>query len=163
MSDKIKELKIKNYKKKIMIDYEFLNIYSVSHGDDDLDDMRFCRLAHNISEGEYKREGIYMDDDHCYIDNTEVWNMTLKLLSEKINHFNDEECVIFTAVYNGEFFRVKCDATEFIDNFSEIDCLREQPKIFNPSHTKLLSVMRLEYELERFFLSSSPQGSLDRR
>ncbi len=148
--NKIQRLKVTNYKKKLAEKYSFLGVIEISYGDEKQDDIAFCKLAHNSIDGEYFRYGIYDEKSASFSEGGRILSQSKKLIKERINLFRGCQSLIFTANYNSDTFRIKCDVDKFIDHFDEIDDLSVCPIIFEENHGLIISLMRLEYEIELY-------------
>ncbi|MCE0559025.1 hypothetical protein [Motilimonas sp. E26] len=152
---KIKELKINNYKKKLLDKYFFLNVVKISYGDEDSFDLEFCKSAHNSNGGVVTRFNFYDGRGGKVADENFVFSQARKMMKEKLILFKGYKNIVFTVIYGGESFRVKCCVNEFIRKFDEIEGLREYPIIFEENHNVILSLIRLEYEIELYCWKSN--------
>lgn len=161
MSDKIKELKIKNHKKKIKSIYGFLGVVDVSYGKEDNDDMSFCRMAHNSLSGtvhKYK----FSEDGSVSVNekNRAYFDAMQKLKEICFCYFSKSDFLVFSLQYNNEEFRVICEARKFLDWWDEIRHLDRFPTIFNKDHSCIVSIIELEYEFEVFAYKEGDHSSV---
>ncbi len=150
--NKIQRLKIKNYKKKLKDKYDFLNVIEISYGNENPEDIAFCKMAHNSKEGFYIRFNIFNKEEGSFISDDAILSKSKEIITQYINIFKDSEGLIFTVIYNNEEFRIKCSCSDFFNNFERIEHLRTNPIIFSDDYKSLLSLMRLEYEVEAYIL-----------
>lgn len=148
--NRIKKLKIENYKKKLLERHKSIGVNSVSHIQEKTNDVEFCKSAHNKVEGCYFRFSIFDFDKNSYIDEPAITNKTNDLISINLFHFNDCDNLTFVAEYGEEQFLVCCDASKFIERYPFIEGISNQPMLFSNDHSVLLSLMRLEYEIELY-------------
>jgi len=147
--NKIKQLKINNYKKKLIEKYSFLDIVDINYGEENPDDIDFCKLAHNTINGEYFTYSIG-DNGSSFVNENNVLPLSKKLIRDRVGIFRGVDSLVFTANYNSENFRIKCSAEKLIKHFDEIEDFSPFPIIFDENHTVIISVMRLEYEVELY-------------
>ncbi|CCN50829.1 hypothetical protein MADA3029_p0062 [Vibrio nigripulchritudo MADA3029] len=150
--NKIQKLKVKNYKKKLLEKYYFLDIDYIYYGEENSNDLEFCKTAHNSDNGRYVRESIFIRYEGIFLCESEISDISKGFIRENIDLFNSSKRLTFTVDYHGENFMVSCDSSKFIDNYNNIMHLRKNPIIFSNDHRKLISVMRLEYEVELYIL-----------
>lgn len=148
--NRIKKLKIENYKKKLFERYKSIGVNSVFHIQEKTNDIWFCKSAHNKVEGCYFRFGIFDFDKNSYIDEQEITDKTNDLILSNLFHFNDCDNLTFVAEYGEEQFLVCCDVSKFIERYPFIEGVSNQPMLFSNDHSVLLSLMRLEYEIELY-------------
>ena len=148
--NKIQRLKIENYKRKIKEKYSYLGEIDVYYGDENPEDLYFCKKAHNTDYGSYTRVGIYSNDTGVYLSDNKITQIKNRLFFDNIQIFRGKGNIQFTISYNNENFRLSCDASNFIANINIIDGIRENPKVFSSDHSVMLSILRLEYEIELY-------------
>ncbi|WP_045613134.1 hypothetical protein [Vibrio vulnificus] len=148
--NKIQRLKIENYKRKIKEKYSYLGEIDVYYGDENPEDLYFCKKAHNTDYGSYTRVSIYSNDTGVYLSDNEITQIKNRLFFDNIQIFRGKGNIQFTISYNNENFRLSCDASNFIANINIIDGIGENPKVFSSDHSVMLSILRLEYEIELY-------------
>lgn len=153
--NKIQQLKIKNYKKKLLNEYQHLDVDHIYYGDENIENLEFFRKAHNSDSGRYIKESIFIKGKGFFLSESEIFDISKVFVLKNIRLLKDSNKVTFTVEYHSENFMVSCDSSKFIDNFNNIKYLRKDPIIFSNDHRKLISVMRLEYEVELYILDRS--------
>jgi len=148
--NKIQRLKIGNYKRKIKEKYSYLGEVDVFYGNENTEDLCFCKKAHNTVYGSYTRFSIYSNDTGFYLSENEITKIKNRLFFDNIQIFRGKKNIQFTIEYDNEHFRLSCDASKFIANIKTIDGIRENPKVFSSDHSVILSILRLEYEIELY-------------
>lgn len=148
--NRIKQVKIRNYKKRLAEKYSFLGVSEINNGDDDPEDITFCKMAHNTDDGEYLQVNIFDNTLSSYLSDEWINCKSKQMIKENLSIFEGSEKIVFTANHRSEQFRIKCDADKFIEFFDDIEDISFYPIIFEENHNRVLSTMRLEYELELY-------------
>lgn len=148
MNPKIQELKINNFKKKIIDKYSFLKIDSIYYGTEDKFDTDFAKKANNSTEGKKINFSIYNSSTHKYTDVKEVYINAVKRFKEELDLFDLNEKIIFNINFNSEDFRIKCLFYNFKTYIDNIEDLETSIIVYNEKHTKLVSILRMEYLFE---------------
>ncbi len=148
MNPKMQELKINNFKKRIIDKYSFLEIDSIYYSTEDKFDTDFSKKTINSTEGKKTDFSIYNTSNHQYTDIKGIYINAIKKFKEELEIFDMNEKIIFNINFNNEDFRVKCPFSSFktyIDNIEELEISKI---VYNENHTKLVSILRMEYLFE---------------
>ncbi len=148
MKSRIQELKIGNYKKKILLEYSFLNIKGVFHGVEDISNTNFSKKAINSNDIEIKEFSIYDSINNLYINEDKKYKEAFSYFIDNLKIFNNDENIIFNIKYNNEQFRVLCPFSLFIINLNKINHFEESIIIYDENLTKIASIFRMEYCFE---------------
>lgn len=148
MNTRIKELKISNYKKKIMSKTSFLDVKNIFYGDEDVLNNEFSKVAVN-SEKSIVKEFIFYNVINGFENESQEYGKAIKDFKNKAKElFSNDELVIFNLKYNEEYFRLECVFHKFISNFSKIVFLDETIFLFDKERTKHVAILRMEYSFE---------------
>lgn len=148
MNSKIRNLKINNYKKKLKQLYENLSVSEIYGPGENNELNLLAKKAHNESNGTLYHIPTYDGDENIGNDISSSYAGALKLFIEKLSIFNNCREVIFLAEYNNEYFRIKCNAKLFLNNFPRIKYVSRYPFVIDDEYSAIVSIMKLEYEIE---------------
>lgn len=148
MNPKIRNLKINNYKKKLKELYENLEVSEIYGPGENNELNLLAKKAHNESNGMLYHFPTYDKDKNVENEISAIYAGALKLFNEKLSIFNNCREVIFLAEYNNEYFRIKCNAKLFLNTFPSIECISRYPFVIDDNYSIIVSIMKLEYEIE---------------
>jgi hypothetical protein len=150
VNQKIKKLKINNYKNKI----ESLLINITNTGvlhltECSYEDREFIKYFYNNKYILKVDFPIYDYKNNKYFDSIKnIKEEAFEMLKENLIIFNDFKIIEFTYCLHEEYFKVTCNSTD-IDKI--LSCLPEIQLpfvIYNKEKSMILSLDRLEYEIE---------------
>lgn len=149
MNARIQALKIANYKKKILSQYNFLNIEHIFYGNEDISECNFIKKILNSNKVKIKKFNIYDATKNVFVDTTNEYIKVFGYFKTKLKMiFSNDEDIIFNILYNHEFFRIQCPFFQFISNINKIDNFEESIVVYNTKQNKIIAIFRMEYAFE---------------
>lgn len=149
MNPKIKELKISNYKKRIVSDYSFLKISNIYFGDEDPLNVEFCKVAVNSSSSDVNEFSFYDQIERKFKDERLEHKKALNYFNAEARKlFENDEEIVFNISFAQEHFRIESIFKEMISNFYKIKFSDQTIFLFDKKRTKHISLLRMEYSFE---------------
>ena len=89
--NKIQQLKIKNYKKKLLNEYQHLDVDHIYYGDENIENFEFFRKAHNSDSGRYIKESIFIKDKGFFLSECEIFDISKVFVLKNIRLLKDSK------------------------------------------------------------------------
>ncbi len=110
--------------------------------------MEFSKMAMNSIQSIREEFPRYDSQLHFYIDEGDVFPKVFNHFKNAIKFFKPSEFVVFDIRFSNENFRIKCLASLFLYYIEDINDLQTSIIVFNESHSKFVSILKLEYSFE---------------